>query len=478
MNQLIPDDLARRAADAVLHTAERLRDPAHVAAISAAPGNEEPVSGLVPWQSVTLSHGHPGIAVFYGELARRDDNWSPAADAHLRAAVEAMPTSPSDGLYLGPAAIAAAAQACAGDGDRYTTLRGRLIAWVADDQHQRINDDQDRTAAGGRGVAWRSYDVINGLSGTGRLLLDAAASGPAAQAAEEAVHATLRHLVRLREPTHSESLPADLTYPAPVPGWWVPPELEPVDQDKLSYPQGDLNLGMAHGIAGPLTLLSLAAERGMIVPGQLEAVETMADWLTGWTLTDPFGLYWPCRVSLADEIADIRPTQLFTRTAWCYGAPGVALALATAADAMGRDDWRKTAVTGVVDALSRPQQQWRLDGPTLCHGYGGLLAIVLRLAERTRDPALIAALPNLTETVIGYADDSSPFVFAHLTPDSPDGWLNATHHKRLAGAGLSEGAAGVGCALLDLIPPEPGPQSTQRLLPTRDGGWDRCLMLG
>lgn len=475
MNELLPADLARRATDAVLQTAERLRDPRQVATISSSPGNEEPVSGLVPWQSVTLSHGHPGVAVFYGELARRDDAWSPVADAHLRAAVEAMPMSPSDGLFLGPAAIAAAAQACAGAGDRYTTLRGRLIGWVADDQHRRIVDDQDRAAAG-RGVAWRSYDVINGLSGTARLLLDAAQTGPAAQAAEEAVNATLHHLVRLREPVPAASLPHELIYPTPVPGWWVPPELEPVDQDKRSYPQGDLNLGMAHGVAGPLMLLALATERGLIVPGQLEAIEVMADWLTGWTLTDPVGVYWPCRVSLADETAEERPTQLFTRTAWCYGAPGIALALATAADALGRDEWRKTAVTGVVDALSRPQQQWRLDGPTLCHGYGGFLAIVLRLALRTHDPALTAALPNLTETVLSYADDSSPFVFAHLTPDSPDGWLTATHHKRLAGAGLSEGAAGVGCALLDLIP-GPGSDSTPGL-PMRDGGWDRCLMLG
>lgn len=477
MQPLIPTQLAHRAAEAVLQSAERLRDPRQVAAISSAPGNEEPVSGLVPWQSVTLSHGHPGVAVFFGELARRDDTWSPVADAHLRAALEAMPTSPSDGLYLGPAAIAAAAQACAGAGDRYVTLRGRVITWVADDQRQRILDDQDR-AAHGRGVAWRSYDVINGLSGTGRLLLDAASSGPAAEAAGAAVGATLRHLVRLANPIPTESLPRELTYSGEIPGWWVPAELEPVEQDRRSYPHGDLNLGMAHGVAGPLMLLALAAERGRVVPGQVETIEVMAEWLMKWALTDRHGLYWPCRVSLADEVADPPPSQLFTRTAWCYGAPGVALALATAADVLDRDEWRKTAITGMIDALSRPEEQWRLDGPTLCHGYAGLLAIVLRLALRTQAPALTAALPRLTEAVVDYADDANPFVFAHLTPDSPDGWLTATRHKRLAGAGLSEGAAGVCCALLDLMPCDPGPDGAPGLLPMRDGGWDRCLMLG
>lgn len=473
MTALISADLAHRAGEAVRLTAERLRDPGTVADIASAPGNEEPVSGMAPWQSVTLSHGHPGIAVFYGELSRRDDRWSAVADAHLRAALDGMPSSPSDGLYLGPAAIAAAAQACAGPGDRYVKLRSRVITWVAEDQHRRIVDDQDRAAAG-RGVAWRSYDVINGLSGTGRLLLDAASTGPEQAAAERAVDATLRHLVGLAQPIPAAALPSDLDYSGEVPGWWVPNELQPVDQDKRSYPYGDLNMGMAHGVAGPLMFLALAAERGWTVPGQAEAIHVMADWLTGWALTDDHGLYWPCRVGLNDEVADPRPTHLFTRTAWCYGAPGVAVALAAAADAVDQSDWRDVAVAALRDAINRPEPHWRLDGPTLCHGYAGLLAIVHRMVLRTHDPVLASAIPRLAESVVGFADEAAPFVFAHLTPDSADGWLSATRHKSLASAGLTEGAAGVACTLLDLLPANPDPAVPR----TRDGGWDRCLMLG
>lgn len=472
----LPPLLGRRAASLVMLTAERLGDPDTVARTASAKGNEEPVSGLVPWQGATLSHGHPGIAMFFGELARRDDTWSAVADNHLRAGLTCMKASPSDGLFLGPAAMAAAAQACAWDPSRYAALRERLIRWVADDQVKRIESDRNRLA-GGRGVAWRSYDVVNGLTGTGRLLLDAVINETAAAEAAPALEATLTHLIKLKDPIPHDSLPDGTHTAARVPGWWVPPELEPVDQDRRTYPCGDFNLGMAHGVSGPLTLLSVAGSRGWVMPGQAEAVEQMATWLVKWTLQDAFGSYWPCRVSLEEELQHEAPQALFTRTAWCYGAPGVATALLAASQFLQRGDWRETAVGSMRDALNRPEHLWRLDGPTLCHGYAGLLATVARMASATGDADLTAAIPSLASKVMDFGSENEPFIFPHLTPDSSDGWLSATKHKNLAGAGLSEGAAGVACTLLELIACDDIATGSSRPLPLRDGGWDRAMLL-
>jgi hypothetical protein len=462
---------AQRGAELVRLTAERLRNPVAVAEIASDPGNREPVFGTLMWEPMALSHGYPGTAMMFGALARLDTEWLGTADAHLRAALTEMPKHPTNGLFFGPASVLAAAETAAGTDGHYSGLRGKLTSWVADDQLKRLEPLRKRHRRGELGVPWFAYDVINGLSGTGRLLLDAAAPTSGSDAvvpgAEEALTATLRYLVRLTTPLTVHNIQ--------VPGWWVPPELQPVEQDRIEYPQGDFNLGLAHGAPGPLTLLCLAAERGVDVPGLYDAVRTLGEWLARWALRDADGPYWPCRVSWEEETATRQPDAGFTRTAWCYGAPGVVGALHRAGRLLGRPEWQQLAVDSLRAALARDESTWRLDGPTVCHGYAGLLQVLVRAVQETGDEQLRAAVPGLARRVLDFADEDAPFVFPHLVPDHAQGWRHATGHRRLDVAGILEGAAGVVCALLEVLPPGlPVGSATDR---GQGPAWDRVLML-
>jgi hypothetical protein len=441
------------AGDVVALVAERLADPVTVAEIAGRPDNCDPIFGALMWGPMTLSNGLPGIALLHAELGRRDERFLAVADRHVRAAAEAMPASPSRGLHAGPAALLAATQTC---GDQYPTLRRSLATWVAADQLARI----DRCRAHpGPGVTWESYDVINGLSGTARLLLDAAADPhERGHDVDAALDATLRHLVSLTEPVTVDG--------HEVPGWWVPARWQVSDRDRAEYPRGDLNLGLAHGVPGPLLVLSLALRRGHDVPGLREAIERIAVWLLGWIRTDAHGTYWPCRVSFDDELADPRPYAVFTRTAWCYGAPGVAAALHHAGVSTGTAAWRSAAVTALRDALSRDERLWVVAGATVCHGYAGLLQVVHRIGTAENDPGLLAARSRLADAVLGFADPAHPFVFKHLMR-YPRAAPGPTEFKQLDVAGAVEGAAGVACALLSVVP---HPSVEQR-------SWDRCLAL-
>ncbi|MFD7643989.1 lanthionine synthetase C family protein [Kitasatospora sp. NPDC059795] len=457
---------AERAAEAVLLTAERLADPARVAAVAGRPDNIEPIFGNPVWDPISLTHGHPGVALLHGELAWRDPDRAHAAHAHLAVALDEMPRRPSNGLNYGPAAIAAAVGVAAGPLGHYAGLRDRLTAWIAQDQQTRLAVHRQRRAEGLPGVPWAAYDVVNGLTGTGRLLLDAAHLDGDPRAAE-ALTATLRHLVALAEPLTVDGVT--------VPGWWVSPEFEPVDQDRRDYPRGDFNAGLAHGIAGPLMLLSLAERRGLGVPGGAAAAETVAEWLLGWTLHDGTGPYWPCRVSWDEQTAPVRPEAAFTRSAWCYGAPGVAVALHQAGLAFDRPHWRAAAVAGLRAVLARDEREWRLDGPTFCHGFGGLLQMLHRVAADSGDPVLRDGVRRMALRVLEFADPDAPFVFHHLTSDHPEGWRHATSHRRLDVAGVLEGAAGAALALLSVVPdallgPQPLPEGPR-------AQWDRALLV-
>lgn len=465
-DDLLPDGLtdaeARRAA-AVIHTvAHRLEDPDAVAAVASREDNRDPVYSGSMWGPVTLSNGLPGIALLHNELARTDPRWARSAHRVVQSAAEAMSDWPSRGLYAGPAALLAAVQTSAG---RYPTLRRRLAAWVAADQLSRLD-----AVRPGPGVAWEAYDVVNGLSGTARILIDCL-DDPQESLPEvsEAVLATLRHLTRITRPVRADAGART----ADVPGWWVSPHLLLTDRDRGDYPGGEFNVGLAHGIPGPLLVLSVALRHGLEVPGQREAVARIAEWLLGWTRVDEWGTYWPCRVSLDDELADPRPEQLFTRTAWCYGAPGVAAALHHAGVTLDVPAWREAAVRALQDALARPEHAWTLSGPTVCHGYAGLLQALHRVGTAEADPVLLAGRTRLARMILAAADDDAPFVFRHLAR-YPAAMHSPIEFKALDVAGILEGAAGVACSLLSVLPADLLGDTPPRPV-TR--AWDRVLAL-
>ncbi|WP_277752743.1 lanthionine synthetase LanC family protein [Streptomyces sp. L2] len=83
------------------------------------------------------------------------------------------------------------------------------------------------------------------------------------------------------------------------------------------------------------------------------------------------------------------------RSAWCYGAPGVAHALWLAGTALGDHDLHDVATEAMAAVLRRPAHMRFIDSPTFCHGVAGLLQIVLRFAHATRLPFLHDAADHL-----------------------------------------------------------------------------------
>jgi hypothetical protein len=104
------------------------------------------------------------------------------------------------------------------------------------------------------------YDLIRGLTGLGAYHLVRHGSADSGMTS-----AVLGYLVALAEPVrrHGESLP----------GWWS--GTGPAGTPDPAWPGGHLNLGMAHGIAGILALLSGAMRAGMEVDGQAGAVSEL-----------------------------------------------------------------------------------------------------------------------------------------------------------------------------------------------------------
>ncbi|WP_067466410.1 lanthionine synthetase C family protein [Actinomadura macra] len=424
------------------HVLTKMRDPAHVAEIAGNPRNKIPYYGLSTWHPVSLAHGHPGVALAAAQAAVQDDRWLPMAHAHITAALDSVRTHPPTGLYCGPAAILAAVTAARRAGASYRRLHARLVPWVADDLLRRCAEEAQLRARG-PGVGWHGYDVVAGIAGLTRLLMIVAAEPSGDRAvldhARRAVQAGLEQLVAVLRPVRVDG--------HEVPGWWVPSRLQPTAEDERAYPLGDFNAGFAHGPAGPMSVLAAAASCGMAPAGAEESASHAAQWLAERALRDEAGPYWPCRVTWQEQLDGAPDGEVISRSAWCYGAPGLGLALDAAGRAFARPEWSRLALEGMHAVFARPRDAWHLDGLTVCHGTSGLLAASHRLAGSEGGGSLGGHAARLAGEITAAYDPRLPFGYRHAVPATETGTLDERRFM-LDVAGVLDGAAGVAAVLL------------------------------
>jgi hypothetical protein len=425
--------------ETALAVAGLLRSPERTKRVATAPGNVEARFGNCPWGDVSLSHGFPGVALLFSELHELDTTvgWDRAAHNHLAPASMALqaPGHVAPSLFGGVGAVAFAALVASRERTRYGRLLDRLDSWLV----ERVADvlKQEKTRRRERpGSSIAAYDVVVGLSGTGRYLLHCSPYFEDRPSLHEALLRILDYMVNLTEKVEVDG--------HSVPGWYVAAEEQILESDRTSYPSGNFNCGMAHGVPGPLSLLALASSQNIVVPGQHRAIRRIASWLLRWRQHDAYGsVCWPDRISLEDEVAAKLSRPFFHRDAWCYGTPGVSRALWLAGEALEDSALGEAALEGIHGVFRRPQDSWGAHSPTFCHGIAGLLRITHRFAMDTGDPALYGHVEDLASQLLMCFDVAHPFGFQDLAPDG-DGM------RGLNVAGLLEGAAGCALTLLSV----------------------------
>ena len=413
---------ARRdaALQAGCEVGRRIADPARVSeAIRAAP-SQTGLPRTVHWVPYDVAQGDAGLALACGYLDRcfPAAEWDSVAHGYLASAAQAADGRRlPPGLFSGLAGLGFTTMLLSRNGSRYGRLASTIDEELVTDTHVLAQTVQARTS----GLAVQEFDAIAGLAGISAYLLAGWGSPPRGAALKHALQA-LMELVGAPGPDTER--------------WFTPPETM-FDQDvAASYPHGNLNCGLAHGLPGPMAVMALALAEGFPVPGLREAVERCASWVVSHRSDDRWGLNWPAMVTLPeiDGVAD--PP---CRTAWCYGSPGVARALWLAGSALGDAGLRARAIEAMESVYRRPVPVRDIDSPTFCHGVAGLLQITLRFHHDTRLPLFAEAAAALTDQLLeAYEPDGSLLGFRALEHNG----------RRVDQAGLLDGAPGVAMVLL------------------------------
>jgi hypothetical protein len=431
-------DDARRALTVALDTGRRLSEPRVVAeAVTAAMSRSDgPI--LMRWRPEGLWQGCAGLALMCAglEAAEPGGVWATVGHDQMRSAVTGLEkhVNPTAGP-LGLVSTAAAADRLGRGTLRYQKLLAKLDSAIAALARR---DASEILRSSKPGLAVQSFDVIAGLTGTGRYLLSRRDSAPCRQALDT----VLRALIHLST--------EDATG---VPHWHTDPR-NSTEILSLHHPQGHVNLGLAHGIPGPLALLSIAIIKEVEVDGQHHAVVRIAERILRSRFKDQWGVNYPHTVALDTwGASDEDPSMPASRAAWCYGSPGVARALWLAGVASGEAQFREAAVAAMAAVYARPIPLRRIDSPTICHGVAGLLQITLRFAQDCPQPLFTDAARTLTTQLLDLHEPATRFGFRNLEPAG-----------RVDHPGFLDGAAGVALVLAAAAAPA-------------EPSWDRVLLL-
>jgi hypothetical protein len=380
------------------------------------------------WRAQSLAEGAAGTALLHIERAHTGlGGWEPVR-AWLRQATQSeVYATPDAGLYLGAPAVAFTvhnANANADGTGRYARAMAALDTAVAAVTHRRVEHANARITSGQRPML-AEYDLISGLTGIGAHLLRHTPGN-------DALERVLTYLVRLSRPLWGSD--GEL-----LPGWWT--DLDPHAATSSAFPGGHANLGLAHGITGPLALLALAHREGIVVDGHQEAVERICMWLDAWRQDRDTGPWWPQWITRAEHHRGRVDQHGPLRPSWCYGTPGIARAQQLAALATGDAARQEVAEHALAACLADPEQLSRITDSSLCHGWAGMYQTAWRAAADATTPAIAGRLDDLADMLLRHAEPG-------------------------LAAGFLEGDAGIALAL-----------HTAAQTTAVASGWDTCLLL-
>lgn len=274
------------------------------------------------------------------------------------------------------------------------------------------------------------YDCISGLSGVVPYLLHCK-DEECIESAQEIVKALC---------LFSELSPNDTRL---IPNFCILPDHLFQEHEKESYPGGMINLGLSHGITGPLSALSIAAKRGLNIPGVEDAIFRLSNFLMNNYVYDEKWLpYWASGISLNDYLNHLHGNPFNNkRLSWCYGSLSILKVLQQASSVLNNNELHVWAYKKMQDFSKEPLDTYGFISPTICHGFAGALLIYQAAYNNNNLEAYLTALHKFEDKLYNmYAPHSK---YGYINIDNVFGKIRTQQDTSFL-----SGASGILLALL------------------------------
>lgn len=388
----------------------------------------------------TLSHGYLGLCLLFNELDLNfpEEGWNVYCNNYLKVVFEEIQKEQiaTASLFSGYAGICLVLDLCSNGGKYLRKARENIFYYLKTTFNKELE-----TILKKQELDIFDYDTIEGVAGIVNLLLSLDQNEYDTK--EEVIQAG-QYLVSLSG--YKKSSYKD------IPKWHISKEHLFTEVEKNIFPNGILNLGISHGIAGPLIALSKAYNKGVHIPGQLKAIQLISNDLLKMKLPGEYG--WNGEVSIEEYINGCNNTK-FIRDAWCYGTPGVAYALLLSSLALDSKFIREQSYNAMMDRIGRTQG---IFSPTFCHGYSGLAYIYYKFYLLLREEKFLHESERLLDNIISFYDENLPFGFANVE-------IDRGRKKLFNTVGLLDGVTGTLLTILELS------------LKSKKSAWDTAFLL-
>ena len=380
------------------------------------------------WEPTSLAMGPLGNAVLFSTLDRSGlsggRDWKSLTNDVLERYTDEVlgGASKSDSLFGGAGGVLLAYMVVATGESKWADVAESLAEGLAEQTLalDPVPDEGDISDA--------DYDMISGRSGTLIALSIASHQFPSSIAISAARNRLFDDIYELL--TRGKDI-ADTV--------WIDPIYYPHENYAIEFPRGYYNMGLSHGIPGLLVALTSANVTGHRNEKRHSLIAGLSDIILDRGLIDGFGLGWPSgygREAWRERTKSTSEHEV--PNAWCYGAPGIAVALGRAGAVLRDSQLIEHSRVIMRDALTRAIMtgSHRSMSPSFCHGIAGLLACSISILGSSELYKVGSVQYQIVDSLLSKASKTHPLVFQDF--EEPAQYLdNPTVIQGAAGIALT-----------------------------------------
>ncbi|MGX0845879.1 class I lanthipeptide synthase [Staphylococcus capitis] len=363
------------------------------------------------WSSYTLSHGYPGVILFLNEF---QNLYNVNLDELIHKYVSRLGKELERGiegysLFSGISGVAFSIDVISDNTMHYQSILQTLDDYLIEFINRKMKClDMDANP--------KEYDVVRGLAGMGRYLLNRVEANP------KVISSLIKIMNHFRDIHYSKS------------HWIVSRENQFLDIDKERFSLGNINLGLAHGILGPFSLLALSKLKGVEIDDHTRLLSDITEYLFRTEFQNKLG--WLDRYDIAEKYY---PTYS-VRNGWCYGDTGIMNTIWLLGLALNNDTLIEKAKNLIIKIVRLNNDN--LVSPTFCHVLSSHLTILNNVNRYFNIEEVNSYLELIQEKILSLYSYGNQFMFHDIELDNKQKLFKNK-------VGLLEGQIGVLLSLLD-----------------------------
>lgn len=194
-----------------------------------------------------------------------------------------------------------------------------------------------------------------------------------------------------------------------VPKIFIPNE-NSTKNERRYFSSGNINLGLSHGIAGPLKVLTIAKSKKYNVDGLDDAISVFFDIYNNFEIKKDSIITWPPMINLEEYTCKtlINKDYVLDFNKWCYGSLSLSLVLEDAS--MDEKQYLKYH-NNCKQIAKQCFNRYSFFTPNICHGYASMLAMQIFSYKKSKDRIMLTNLTYSIENILKCFDKYSEYGF-------------------------------------------------------------------